>query len=41
LPINKATFLLTEIAEQEAVLKNRINYLAKREDRVLRDLEEK
>lgn len=33
--------MLTEVAQQETVLKNRINYLAKREDKVLRELEEK
>ena len=40
-PVNKATFMLTEIQQQEKIIKNRINYLATREDRILKELEEK
>lgn len=40
-PNNKASFMLTELTEQETLLKNRIQYLKNKESRILRNLEEK
>ena len=41
MPLNKASSLLVEIKQQEKTLQNRINYLQAREDKILKDLEEK